>query len=71
MTGEPKKRSEHEREPDEYEPGNASAERALGNELMRRHTSNCERKILILAPAYDPKAALACPWISEHRRAFS
>jgi hypothetical protein len=23
MTGEPKKRSEHEREPDEYEPGNA------------------------------------------------
>ena len=38
MTGEPKKRSEHEREPDEYEPGNASTERALSNELMRRHT---------------------------------
>jgi hypothetical protein len=37
MTGEPKKRSEHEREPDEYEPGNASTERALSNELMRRH----------------------------------
>ena len=36
MTGEPKKRSE--REPDEYEPGNASTERALSNELMRRHT---------------------------------
>jgi hypothetical protein len=33
MTGEPKKWSEHEREPDEYEPGNASTERAL-----RRHT---------------------------------
>jgi hypothetical protein len=38
MTGEPKKRSEHEHEPDEYEPGNASTERALSNELMRRHT---------------------------------
>ena len=38
MTGEPKKRSEHEREADEYEPGNASTERALSNELMRRHT---------------------------------
>jgi hypothetical protein len=33
MTGEPKKGSEHERE-----PGNASTERALSNELMRRHT---------------------------------
>ena len=38
MTGEPKKRSEHEGESDEYEPGNASTERALNNELMRRHT---------------------------------
>lgn len=37
MTGEPKKRSEHERGPDEYEPGNASTERA-SNELMRRNT---------------------------------
>jgi len=38
MTGKPKKRSEHERKLDEYEPGNASIERALSNELMRRHT---------------------------------
>ena len=34
MTGEPKKRSEHDREPDEYEPVNASTERALSNELI-------------------------------------
>ena len=38
MTGEPKKRSEHERESDEYEPGNASTERAFSNELMSRGT---------------------------------
>ena len=35
MTGEPKKRSEHEREPDECELGSASTERALNN---ARHT---------------------------------
>ena len=38
MTGELKKWSERGREADEYEPGNASTERALSNELMRRHT---------------------------------
>jgi hypothetical protein len=63
VTGEPKKRSEHEREPDEYEPGNASTERALSNELMRRHTLlNCERTSLIRAPAYDPKRLSHVPW---------
>ena len=32
-----------------------STERALSNELMRRHTFECERRSPIRAPAYDPR----------------
>jgi hypothetical protein len=38
MTDELKKWSERGREADEYEPGNASTERAFSNELISRGT---------------------------------
>jgi len=65
MTGEPKKRSEHEREPDEYEPGNASTERALSNELMRTHTFKTMNAKVLFVRQLMPKEALACPLVSE------
>ena len=65
MTGEPKKRSEHEREPDEYEPGNASTERALSNELMRTHTFKTMNAKVLFVRQLMSKAALACLLVSE------
>ncbi len=47
MTGEPKKRNEHEARAGRVRIGNASTDRALSNELMRRHTFNCECKVCL------------------------
>ena len=59
MTGEPKKRSEHEREPDEYEPGSVNNSRYRAQRGPResiRHEGVClTREIIVrsrLCPAH-------------------